>query len=218
MVGFIYITENIINNKKYIGRKKYRKGWEKYLGSSKLLKEDIVRYGLSSFKRTILQECNTFDELVKAEIKWQEIYKVKEDPNFYNLTYATEGFDTSGSHFTYDTQRKNLIWSEERRKKASDKWKEKNNNPNNLEHVRRARSERLKQNTIFKDPEFQQAVSDRQSKPYKLEYNGEIYVFKNTREAVKVFGNAGQSVKAIGIKKHNPFKGLKFLGYVSTLP
>jgi hypothetical protein len=216
MVGFIYITENIINNKKYIGRKKYKRGWETYLGSSKLLKEDIIRYGISSFRRTILQECNTFEELVRAEIEWQELYKVKEDSNFYNLTYATEGFDTSGSRYTYDTQRKNLIWTADRKKKASDKWKDKNNNPNNLEHVRLARSKRLKQNTIFKDPEFQQAVSDRQSKPYKLEYNGEIHYFKNAREAVKVFGNAGISIKKIGIKKHNPFKGLKFLGYMDA--
>ena len=31
--GFIYITTNNSNGKKDIGRKKYKKGWEDYLGS-----------------------------------------------------------------------------------------------------------------------------------------------------------------------------------------
>ena len=43
--GFIYITTNMVNGKRYIGQKKFCDGWKTYLGSGKLLKEAIKKYG-----------------------------------------------------------------------------------------------------------------------------------------------------------------------------
>lgn len=59
--GFIYITTNLINGKKYIGQKK---GYnDTYLGSGKILKLAIKKYGRENFKREILDYANSKEEL-----------------------------------------------------------------------------------------------------------------------------------------------------------
>ena len=47
--GFIYITTNMINGKKYIGQKMFRERWKKYIGSGKLLKRAVNKYGKENF-------------------------------------------------------------------------------------------------------------------------------------------------------------------------
>lgn len=85
MYGFIYLTTNKVNGKKYIGMCKntHREG---YIGSGKLLKESVKKYGKQNFERLILQECETFEELSSAEQHWIIKYNAVEDPTFYNLT------------------------------------------------------------------------------------------------------------------------------------
>lgn len=50
---YIYMTQNIITNKKYIGKRMCRCNIEddKYLGSSKILKQAIKKYGKENFKK-----------------------------------------------------------------------------------------------------------------------------------------------------------------------
>jgi hypothetical protein len=67
--GFVYLIENNLNKRKYIGRKyfcsyrtpkgknrkvKLESNWKDYYGSCPELKEDIVKYGRENFSRTIL--------------------------------------------------------------------------------------------------------------------------------------------------------------------
>lgn len=80
--GFVYSITNIVNSRRYIGRKyfwqhrtppgkkrkvKSESNWKLYYGSSDELKEDIKKYGKQNFKREILSihkskgECN-FEE------------------------------------------------------------------------------------------------------------------------------------------------------------
>lgn len=214
MVGFIYITTNTINGKKYIGRKKYIDGWEHYLGSSKLLLHDIKKYGEQHFKREIIEECSTYEELQLRELYWQLHYKVKESADFYNITYATEGFDTSGAKFTYSEEELKKIWPEERRKKSSVLWKDPQKNPNNLDFVKKLKSNRMKTNNPSFRDDVKQKISDKKSKPFQLEYEGEIFTFKNIQASVKKFGNAAISAITNGYKKNKPFKGLTFKGYL----
>lgn len=59
--GFIYMTTNMINGKKYIGKRLYDKRgiWKEYLGSGVLLKRAIRKYGRQSFKRDIIDRAIT---------------------------------------------------------------------------------------------------------------------------------------------------------------
>lgn len=87
MYGFIYVTTNNLTNRKYIGMKKYCKGWEDYFGSSQWLLSDIEKYGKHNFTRTIIEECETLKKLQQREIYHLETNDVlNEENNFYNLS------------------------------------------------------------------------------------------------------------------------------------
>ena len=53
--GFVYITTNHVNGKRYIGQKKYDKrgDWKNYLGSGTSIKRAIETYGKSKFSKEI---------------------------------------------------------------------------------------------------------------------------------------------------------------------
>lgn len=125
MYGIVYLTINKINNKKYIGMCKYD-NIKNYLGSGKLLKEAIKKYGKDNFERITLEECESFDELSMAEEKWINHYNAVESDEFYNLSLGGFG-GNSTSVQNYWKQ-----FSEEERKQLR-KWKKPNfsgsNNP-----------------------------------------------------------------------------------------
>lgn len=97
MYGFIYITTNHINNKKYIGQRFYDENgrWKNYLGSGLHIKRAIKKYGKENFSKEILQECNSKEELDKAEIYWIDKYNAVESDNFYNIASGGQGGDIS---------------------------------------------------------------------------------------------------------------------------
>jgi group I intron endonuclease len=114
MYGFIYLTINKVNGKKYIGMCKNTHG-KLYLGSGKLLKQAIKKYGKENFERVVLQECQTFEELSEAEKIWIDNFNAVEDSNFYNLT--TGGF---GGNSDYMKEYWDTFTDEER--KLSRNW------------------------------------------------------------------------------------------------
>jgi len=64
----IYKTTNLVNGKFYIG--KDEKNNPNYLGSGKILKIAIKKYGTENFKKEILEECNNKKELNEKEKYW----------------------------------------------------------------------------------------------------------------------------------------------------
>ena len=90
---FIYLTENLINGKCYIGR---HTGWfgDNYLGLGRDLLKDIERYGKDNFKRKILEVVDTEEELNEAEKRWINAYKAVDAINFYNLMDGGIGGNT----------------------------------------------------------------------------------------------------------------------------
>ncbi len=86
--GFVYLIENLTNNRKYIGRKyftqagyrtvkgkrkKIRKAsdWEAYWGSNETLKREVAELGEHNFRRTILHLCKS-----KSECAYYETYEI----------------------------------------------------------------------------------------------------------------------------------------------
>ena len=90
MYGFIYLTTNKINGKKYIGMCKYthEKG---YIGSGKILKEAISKYGKDSFERITLEECETFEQLCESEKRWIERMNAVKSEEYYNICHGGFG-------------------------------------------------------------------------------------------------------------------------------
>ena len=92
MIGYIYLTTDLLNDRKYIGKHK-AKQFEphRYLGSNKHLKARISKYGKENFTCEMLQECFTFEELNEAEKYWIAKYDAFNSDEFYNLALGGEG-------------------------------------------------------------------------------------------------------------------------------
>lgn len=89
--GFIYETTNNLDDRKYIGSHKRSQNLEDpddswYLGSGDLFMRALLLYGRENFSRVILQECDSEEELIKAEEYYLNLYNVDENPDYYNLT------------------------------------------------------------------------------------------------------------------------------------
>lgn len=87
-VGFVYEITNLIDGRKYIGRKLFTKAktrikagkklksriestWETYYGSNDELKLDVEKYGRENFKRVILHLCDN-----KSDLNYLETYYI----------------------------------------------------------------------------------------------------------------------------------------------
>jgi hypothetical protein len=90
---FIYITTCLINGKKYIGKYEGKES-DDYLGSGKLLRRAIKKYGKCNFTRTILQRYSTKEDVRLAEIKYIKIYNAVQSDEFYNIANGGEGGNT----------------------------------------------------------------------------------------------------------------------------
>ena len=89
---YIYCIINKINNRLYVGKmSKTVNNSKHYMGSGKLIKLAIQKYGKENFIKTILEE-----NISKEDLSLREIYWIKEIntkvPNGYNLTDGGEGF------------------------------------------------------------------------------------------------------------------------------
>lgn len=106
-IGCVYLTTNKVNNKKYIGSLLYNRknNWKNYLGSGILLKKDIKEYGKHCFSKTILEECETEEELRQREEYFIKQYNAVESDSFYNLKPTAKGGDT----FNYTSDKEKTV-------------------------------------------------------------------------------------------------------------
>ena len=109
-VGFVYIITNMMDGKKYIGKKlskfskttyktitlkngtkkkkkikgKVESDWRDYWGSSEALLKDIEKLGERWFQREILYYCKSKAQCSYLEAKEQMVRGVLESSNYYN--------------------------------------------------------------------------------------------------------------------------------------
>ena len=99
--GFIYLTTNLVNGKKYIGQRKIQKcgvDRDEYLGSGILLTRAIKKYGKENFKREILDFANNSDELNSKEVYYISLYDAVDRDDFYNIDCGGRGY-----HYTEES-------------------------------------------------------------------------------------------------------------------
>nr|DAG32488.1 MAG TPA: intron associated endonuclease [Caudoviricetes sp.] len=88
--GFIYITTNLVNGKRYIGQRKFSDGWKPYLGSGKRFKEAVKKYGRENFVRSIVDIAYSREELNAKEINLIKFLNAVDSRNFYNISDGGE--------------------------------------------------------------------------------------------------------------------------------
>lgn len=92
---YIYMTTNLINGKKYIG-KHYGEINDSYLGSGKLLKRAIEKYGKENFLREILDFSKDEEENCEKEKYYIALYDAVHNDMFYNIHEGGNGGNTIG--------------------------------------------------------------------------------------------------------------------------
>ena len=89
--GFIYITTNMINGKKYIGQRRFKNNWQDYLGSGVLLKEQLRKYGKENFTRKIIAIAYSRKELNDLEVEFIKNHDAVNSGDYYNLSSGGGG-------------------------------------------------------------------------------------------------------------------------------
>jgi len=84
--GFIYLTTNYINGKRYIGQKKFDNAsrWKSYLGSGSYLSNAVNKYGKDNFSREIIAIAYSLEELNKLEENIINDHNVVNSKDYYN--------------------------------------------------------------------------------------------------------------------------------------
>ena len=107
MNHYVYEITNLVNGKKYIGKRSCHCPIEedKYMGSGTLLIRAIKKYGVNNFKKEILQVCETSE----MAYTYEELYTVQvnawDNKNYYNLKRGGRG-GTYGIKMSEDTKLK----------------------------------------------------------------------------------------------------------------
>lgn len=90
--GYVYKVTNLLTHEFYIGCRRYDLDYHiqnPYLGSSLTLKESIRRYGIENFKKEILEDCDSAEELRCTEARWIKLNL--DDPLCMNHAYGIGG-------------------------------------------------------------------------------------------------------------------------------
>ena len=91
----IYKITNLVNGKVYIGKE--QKYDPEYFGSGLIIRRSINKYGIKNFKKEIIEECSSVDNLNEREQHW--ISKCNSmAPNGYNISKGGNGGDIFTTH------------------------------------------------------------------------------------------------------------------------
>ena len=93
MNHYVYEITNLVNGKKYIGKRSCKCPIEedKYMGSGILISKSIKKYGKENFRKDILEICNSEEIAFEREKYWIKHYNAVESREFYNIKDGGEG-------------------------------------------------------------------------------------------------------------------------------
>lgn len=172
---YIYLTTNNINGMKYIG-KHYGELDDSYLGSGKLLKQDILKYGKDYFTKSILYVSKDDFENSEKEKQFIALYNAVSNPLFYNIHEGGSGGNTTAG---YSLEEKDAL-----RRKLSEVNRGKNNGMYGKHHTEQIKAflsywaEFERDNSHYRTDEFRQKMSQITSGS-----NNGMYGKKHTEES-----------------------------------
>ena len=93
MNHYVYEITNLVNGKKYIGKRSCKCPIEedKYMGSGILISKAIKKYGKENFRKDILEICDSEELAFEREKCWIKHYNAVESRKFYNIKDGGEG-------------------------------------------------------------------------------------------------------------------------------
>lgn len=188
---FIYLTTNLINGKKYIG-KHFGFLDDGYLGSGKLLKRAVEKYGKENFQREILSFSSSEEENAEKEKYFIALFGACKSDLFYNIHEGGEGGNTTKGMSPQEKQELSKKLSSKQSgknnpmygKKRSDEWKQR--------HSYWAKY--IRDNSVYQTDEYRQ----RMSKATSGENNG-MYG-KHHSEESKQKMSINRKGKTVGVK------------------
>ena len=197
--GFIYITTNNINNKKYIGQRKYdRNGsWKSYLGSGLILKKAIKKYGKENFSKEIIIVSYNQEELNELEIFYINKYDAAISEDYYNIANGGK----SGNVFVGKT--------EEEMVKIRRKMSEANSGSNNPNFGKNQFAGKTEEEMIKIQKKISEAMTGKQHS-----YETKKKMSENRQDKIpvicittkKIFGSIKEAERITGINQGNIIK------------
>jgi hypothetical protein len=167
MIGIIYLTENLVNGKIYIGSdtKNSGQGDPNYLGSGVLLIRSIEKYGSNNFKKKILHTCSSLEELKERESFFIKKYKSNLREIGYNISDGYWGGNTLSNHPDSQAIREKIaIESNRSAKQAAEARRDFYRRETEDEKITRVNKIKKAMNNankdFFKDPEYIKNLSE----------------------------------------------------------
>lgn len=208
IIGYIYIIENLINNKKYVGQTKnpeYR--WKRHIHDdihipSLIIGRAFIKYGIENFDFKIIEECQD-DEMSDREKFWiKQLRTYIKDPEChgYNMTPGGEKLYGQDNPFynkkhTNETKTKlsmnaknrigskNPFYGKHHSERAKQKISTANTGKKKSEEMKQAISERMLPNNPFKGKHHSKETKIKISESVKgrIPYNAKQWIA--TRDA-----------------------------------
>lgn len=194
----IYLVTNHVTSKSYVGQtiRTLKKRWACHCNKGDYLYNSILKHGKENFTIKQIDSATTQEDLNQKEIYWIEKLNTL-FPNGYNLR---KGGNSGGKLSDITRKRVGLSGkgrkhSEEWKRKASERFKGKNNPMYGKTLSKEAQEKRLiKMNEHYKDPEYlkkmseigkKRVLSDPNYKEKMGSYTKEYYSKKENRELLK---------------------------------
>ena len=110
MNHYVYEITNLVNGKKYIGKRSCKGHIEndRYMGSGYALKKAFDKYGKENFSKTILAICDTSDDAYLVESKYINLTNAVSSSDYYNIAGGGKGTGVGKNSANYGRKHSEL--------------------------------------------------------------------------------------------------------------